>query len=351
MRIIYSLSGQGFGHSARSKETISHLIESGHEVKIFTYGQSFLLLEKCFGAGNIFEIPGLVLNYKKNRVVYWRTAWENAKKVSSQARSWKKISRAVSDFKPDLVITDFEPYIAKLAKSKKIPLLSIDNQHQLTNTTIDLPKKYKKELLADKLIVKSLVRGAQYYLITTFFKTPIKKKNTFLFAPIIRREILALKPTPGDYVLVYQGADFEHLIPLLEATGKKFIVFGPHKKAQEGSITYKNFAVEEWLDDLSGARAVIGTAGLSLICECIYLKKPYLALPISRQIEQTINAEYLERLGYGLAAHKLTSANLEEFLSRLPEYEKNLASADSLGNGALFAKLDEIIKALAEKDA
>lgn len=344
MRIIYSLSGQGFGHSARSKEIIARLIEQGHKVKIFTYGQSLLLLEKQFGSENIFEIPGLVLEYKKNRLVYWKTAWENAKKISHQARHLKKISKSFSDFQPDIVITDFEPLIANLAKAKRVPLISIDNQHQLTNTKIDLPLKYKKDLLADKLIIKSMVWGAKYYLITTFFKTEVNKKNTFVFPPVIRKEILELQPAKGDYILVYQGADFDHLMPLLKKSKDKFVVFGPHKVGKEGNIIYKGFAVQEWLDYLTNAKAVIGTAGLSLMCECIFLKKPYLAVPINRQIEQIINGEYLERMGYGLATNELKSYDLEKFLANLPAYEKNLETADSLGNEALFAKLDEILK-------
>ena len=132
---------------------------------------------------------------------------------------------------------------------------------------------------------------------------------------------------------------------------EKFVVFGPHKVGQEGNVTYKSFAVQEWLDYLAQAKAVIGTAGLSLMCECIYLKKPYLAIPISRQIEQIINGEYLERLGFGLSTTNLKAQDLHKFLANLPEYEKNLESADSLGNEALFAKLDEIIKTIRPRQA
>lgn len=351
MRIIYSLSGQGFGHSARSKEVISHLIGQGHEVKIFTYGQALLLLEKQFGADKIFEIPGLILSYKKNKLVYWKTAWENAKKISSQARNWQKISQAFSEFKPQLAITDFEPLIANLAKAKRVPLISIDNQHQLTNTKVDLPQKYQKELLADKLIIKSMIWGAKHYLITSFFKTKVTKKNTYLFSSVIRQEILDLRPSKGDYVLVYQGADFDHLIPILKKSQEKFVIFGPKKSGHDGNITYKSFAVQEWLDYLAKAKAVIGTAGLSLMGECIYLKKPYLAIPINRQVEQIINGEHLKRLGYGLATDSLTTHDLQEFLTNLPLYEKNLAGADSLGNTALFAKLDELINLLPIRQA
>jgi uncharacterized protein (TIGR00661 family) len=347
MRIIYGLSGQGFGHSARSKETIRHLIDSGHDLKIFTYGQSLFLLEKDFGAEKIFEIPGLVLSYKKNQVVYLKTLWENAKKISHQARHWKKISKVFSDFNPDLVITDFEPLTVLLAKAKSKPLISIDNQHQLTNTKIQLQPEHQKELLADRLIIKSMVWGAKHYLVTSFFKTPVTKKNTYLFPPIIRQEVKELTPTEGDYILVYQGSDLDHITPVLGQVADKFVVFGPHQEAQIKNITYKSFAVEEWLKYLAGAKAVIGTAGLSLMGECVYLKKPYLALPIKRQIEQIINAQYLQRLGYGLFSYDLTLADFNEFKNNLEKYKTNLAHADAYGNEALFARLDEIIKTIA----
>lgn len=347
MRIIYSLSGQGFGHGARSKEVIRHLIKAGHEVKIFTYGQSLFMLEKEFGEAAIFEIPGLVLNYKKNKLAYFMTAWSNMKKVTSQARNWKKISAAFADFKPDAVITDFEPLIAMLAKSKRKPLISLDNQHQLTNTAIELPDKFKKDLVADKMIIKSLVWGAKYYLITSFFKTKITKSKTEIFAPIIRQEVRDLAVSDGDYYLVYQGADFEHIFPKLRQLEAKFVVFGPHEQRTEGNIEYRGFATSEWLKYLAGAKAVIGTAGLSLMCESIYLKKPYLALPIKGQIEQVINARYLDKMGFGTYSYNFTSDDFKRFNENLGLFRSNLATADSCGNEALFARLDEILKSIA----
>jgi len=346
MRIIYGLSGQGFGHSARAKEIIKHLVTAGHEVKIFTYGQALLLLQKEFGRDKIYEIPGLVLSYKKNQVVYWKTIWENTKKITGSAKYWNKLSRAFSDFNPDLVITDFEPLSVILAKTKRKPLVSIDNQHQLTNTALKLAATYRKDLLTARLIIKSMVWGAKYYLITSFYNTPITRKNTFLFAPIIRSEIQELQPVTGDYILVYQGAELGHLLPILRQLKEKFIIFGPHEESQVGNITFKGFAVEEWLKYLAGAKAVIGTAGLSLMCECIYLKKPYLALPIGRQIEQILNAQYLQRLGYGMFTEDFCLEDLQEFISNLDHYRLHLAEAKAFGNDELCKELDEIINTL-----
>lgn len=346
MKIIYGLSGQGFGHSARSKETIKHLIDAGHEVKIFTYGQSLFMLRDF--SDRIYEIPGLILVYQKNRLSYFQTVFKNTKKILAHAQDWKKAKQTFQAFNPDVVITDFEPITARLAKKFQQPLISIDNQHQLTNTKIKITSKYKKDLLTDKLIIKFMIGRADYYLLTSFFKTMVMKKNTFLFSPIIRREILDLKPVYGDYILVYDGSDLSIILPALKNSNHKFVVVSPDKEGAEGNIVYKKYSIEGWLKLLENTKAIIGTAGLSLLGECIYLKKPYLALPIERQIEQVINAEYLKRLGYGDFTYKLTAKKIEKFMSNWEHYQKTLASADGCGNELLFKKLDEIIKNLAK---
>lgn len=340
MRIIYGLAGQGFGHSARSRESLKHLAAAGHDIKVFTYGQGAFFLHHDF---DVFEIPGLTLSYKNNRVRYFKTLFDNTKKVYGQAREWNRVKKVFKDFAPEVVITDFEPLSAMLAKKFRLPLISIDNQHQLTNTEVKVDKKHLKDLVADKAIIKMVIRNASYYLVTSFFKTTVKKKNTFLFPPIIRQEVLDLQPVKGDYFLVYEGADMGRLSELFKRLPYKFVIFGPHARGQEGNILFKGFDTKEWLMYLNRCRAVIGTAGLSLLGEAIYLKKPYLALPIKRQIEQIINAQYLQRLGYGQFSYDLTAEDFEDFVANLGQYEDKLAFAEACGNEELFKKLDEII--------
>ena len=195
-RIIYGVAGQGFVHTTRSKEIIKHLIDSGHKVLVMTYGQALFFLEKDF---EVVEIPGLILSYKNNKLSYWETIFKNAKLLLKETKNWKKISKKFKDFKPDMAITDFEPLTCLLAKQSNIPLLSIDNQHQLTNTKIS-SKGHKKDLLAAQLIIKSVVWGAKRYFVTTFYETPILDKKTFIFPPIVRQEILDLKTEKQDYM-------------------------------------------------------------------------------------------------------------------------------------------------------
>ncbi len=343
-RIIYGVSGQGFGHSTRSKEILTHLASKGHELLVFTYNQGAYFLKDDF---NIWEVPGLELTYKNNKLVYWNTIVKNVGKLARQSKNWKENLSKFREFNPDLVITDFEPLSAVLAKVQRIPLISLDNQHQMTNTKLELPIKYKKDLMADQMVIKSLVWGAKYYLLTSFFKTEIKKKHTFLFPPILRKEIRELKTEKRDYILVYQTTAFGSLIEELKKIDQKFIVVGQEIAKIEGNVTLKKYSREEWLSDLANCKAIIGTAGLSLITESLYLEKPYLAIPINKQIEQVINAHYLRKMNYGDYCYKFNKECFEDFLKRLPEFEASLKNYPKSDNSEILKKLDELIDYLA----
>jgi hypothetical protein len=70
-----------------------------------------------------------------------------------------------------------------------------------------------------------------------------------------------------------------------------------------------------------------------------------LAEPVGKQFEQTLNARYLESLGYGLHAEEITEGRLSEFLERIPDFERNLAGYSQDGNRQLLGKLDEVLQA------
>ena len=54
-------------------------------------------------------------------------------------------------------------------------------------------------------------------------------------------------------------------------------------------ITYKPFSKDGFLQDLASCKAVMATAGFTLMTESFYLRKPYLTLPMRGQFEQEIN--------------------------------------------------------------
>ncbi len=344
-RIIYGVAGQGFGHAARSHETLVHLKKQKHTLLVLGYNQSADLLGKDF---SVLRIPGLGLNYQNNKLSYWRTIYDNAITLMRGTKAWPSLRKKIKAFKADLVISDFEPISANVAHLEKLPLISIDNQHQLTNTKISVPKKYRRDFAADKLVTKSMVWGADYYLFTSFFKTKVTKARSFLFPPIVREQIRKLKPKSGKYILVYQNSDFDYILDELKQLKKyNFIVYsGRPGTKKDHNLTMKNYHNSNWYKDLANCRAIIGTAGMSLVSESLCLNKPYFAIPVGGQIEQVINALYIKKLGFGDWAHHLNAAKAADFLKKCPMYSKNLKKRPKEDISAIYKKLDSIIESL-----
>jgi uncharacterized protein (TIGR00661 family) len=136
------------------------------------------------------------------------------------------------------------------------------------------------------------------------------------------------------------------LAALLKQVRCKFVAYGFGIEGQEGNVLFKKPSMDGFLRDLAGTKAVIANAGFSLISEALHLGKPYLAIPVKNQFEQTFNAYYVDKLGYGAWREDLGKEQIESFLFNLPFYSENLLSYPRASNGAILAKVDELITML-----
>ena len=119
---------------------------------------------------------------------------------------------------------------------------------------------------------------------------------------------------------------------------EKFIVYGYDKGLNEGNIIYKPFSKDGFLKDLSSCRAVIATAGFTLLTEAICLKKPYLALPMRGQFEQELNGIMLEQAGLGMNLREMDEKTISTFFYRLPDYKKKLLAFPLWDNNRIKKK-------------
>ncbi len=118
----------------------------------------------------------------------------------------------------------------------------------------------------------------------------------------------------------------DSLLEELQSFGREeFLVYGYDRRDQQGVLTFRPFSKNGFLQDLASAKAVIATAGFTLISESLYLRKPYLALPMQGQFEQELNAYQLTQLGYGKCAHDSSAEAIGDFLYRLPDFESRLS--------------------------
>ena len=338
--ILYGVNGEGAGHSTRAKEVLTHLVRQGHNVHVASFDRG---LENLKESLNVIEIYGFRFAYVNNRVRYKRTIAKNLITVPHARKSLHQLSSLVDDANIDLVITDFEPLTCHVGHKRRLPIISIDNQHCLTNTAVSYPKQYRRDAAAAKLVTRLMTPRANAYLVISFFNAPIRKRNTFLFPPLLRQQILDARPTEGEHVLVYVTSPAPSLTKLLRSIRCRFAAYGFGREGVDGNIAYKKPSLDTFFSDLVSARAVIANSGFSLVTEALHLGKPYLAVPVSHQFEQVFNAYWLEKSGYGAYWEELNKERTESFLYNLAHYRESLANYPRQGNQALLQKLDSLI--------
>ena len=170
--ILYGVNGEGAGHSTRSKEVLTHLREQGHTLHVASFDRGMQNLRDQF---EVTEIFGFRFAYVNNRVRYKRTIAKNLITVPRAAKSANRLKNLIATWKIDLVITDFEPLSCHVAHRMGLPVISIDNQHCLTNAVVSYPPQYRSDAAAAKLVTKLMTPHADAYLVISFFSAPLKK--------------------------------------------------------------------------------------------------------------------------------------------------------------------------------
>lgn len=340
MNILYGVCGEGYGHSSRSKLIINFLLEKGHNVKVLSYGKAYNVLKEHF---DVFKIYGPHISYYKNGIDYAKTAWKGLESSYKNLMKTPKITKMMAKFKPNLIISDMEPFSAIISFYYNLPLISLDNQHRITNCELKYPAKYKKDAFIAKATINLFVRNAKAYIITNFFNAKCLVKNSYVVDPILRKEILELKPKEKNFVLVYlHSSRFKSYIKILENVREKFIVYGSGKCGKKGNIIFKNDK-KEFIKDLRDCKAIIANAGYTLISEALFLKKPYLATPLPNQFEQILNAYYVGKLGYGYFTEEIDEEKVVGFLHNIENYKKGIKNVRNDKNKKLFKVLSSLI--------
>jgi uncharacterized protein (TIGR00661 family) len=348
-RILYGVAGEGMGHAVRSRVVLEHLTRS-HEVVVVASGRAFDYLKARERQGlRVSRIWGLSIVYQDNAVENLRTFLSNVRGglwggVPRNVRAYFELARA---FAPDAVISDFETWSGLFARTHGVPCLSLDNNHVVDRC------RQPAELLAGKwpeyLVARALVRAkaprCARYLISTFFRPAVSRPRTNLYPPVLRAEILAARPERGAHLLVYQtSTSNEALLPVLRSSRRECRIYGLRRDLvadhRSDNLLFRPFDEGTFVEDLRTARAVVSGGSFIFMSEAIYLHKPMLSFPVRKQFEQTLNARWLQALGYGVAAEAPTERALEAFEERLPELEGRLAGYAQQGNGEILAALD-----------
>jgi uncharacterized protein (TIGR00661 family) len=349
MRVLYGVVGEGMGHAVRSRVVLDHLLSVGHEVEIMASARAADYLSERFP--EVHRIHGLHIIYEENRARPAATILSNALRgTAALPKQIKAYFELVADFDPEVVISDFESWSHLFGLMHRLPIISVDNAQVIPRCQHDaeILKGIRKDFELARTFIKSKLAFSDHYVIATFFRPPLRKERTTLVPPILRPRILQATTSEQDHLLVYQTAEgYEALAQVLKNSGMPCRIYGMRRDlkedVQDENLLFRPFDEQVFVDDLASCRAVVSGGSFTLMGEAVYLHKPMLSVPVGGQVEQVINARYLEREGFGMHAPVIDENSLSAFMKRVPECKARLADYSQDANVECMQTIDELL--------
>lgn len=302
MKVLYGLQTTGNGHIIRSTPVINALKARGHDVVTLLSGPS---LQGRWNPQQFapFEVRrGLTFVHEAGRIRYLRTG--------RQLRLLQ-FATDIEQFRPydfDLVVTDYEPVSARIARLRGIPSIGLGHLYAFN---------YNVPVVGGNLLTRSVMTG--FAPVDTALGMHWHHFGQPVLPPAVSRDLPGPGPAEQDLILVYMS--FEDLAAVCDLLGRfaavRFHIYARIEAAQRlGNLWLRPISREHFLKDLARCNGVITNAGFTLISEALHLGKKVLAKPLLGQVEQTSNAAALEQLGLGSVMYDLDPAKIRAWLER-----------------------------------
>jgi uncharacterized protein (TIGR00661 family) len=368
-KVLIGICGIGNGHINRQLPVIKHLLENGHDLLIFTYGEGLTYFRDNFPKHLHLTVLPVADPYyvgSPEGLDFEKTARSEKNKVDFVEINSMAMSEAGKVFgKPDLVISDYEMVAAQYAYAKQARLLTFDQQSKY------LVGKFSPNLNGTSYLdeVERLCMffpKADKRMAISFFKVEENPRNNNLdvevLAPMLRPEVLAAKgqsrsiqPSIVVYVTAQQLGDqpvHEWIQTIKNALPNDFEahLFLPKRMdlpKDVGSLHFYHHGDSRFDPILFVSHGIISTAGHTLLSEAMYLEKPVLALPLPLY-EQQLNAYIMAAGGFGLCEQDLSEESLKIFFNNLDVYSDNIRKDKQWlikepGNAIILQKIDQML--------
>lgn len=351
MRIAYGVFGYGRGHATRTAAVLPDLMQR-HQVLVLAGGDAYDQLAPQYP---VVAIPTLGYAYgARGQHSAWLTARKNIWNIADliwRGPGFQQLRAQLLDFRPDVVISDAEPYTHRVARHLRIPRIGFDHFGVMVYCKPRIPLRDMIRSRRDVLLYRWLMGRPERIIVSSFYHARPRWSRVRVIAPLLRDEILRARPTRGDYLLVYfnkgQYQFLPHVEAALRACGLPVRIYGTQQRGSDGNLTFRPPSNVPFVEDLAGCRAVISTAGNQLVGEAVQLGKPMLVMP-EACVEQRLNAAELERQGFGMQVQHAAFcvADIARFLAQEPAFVARIAASARNGRAEAVATIEQFLNEL-----
>lgn len=350
MKILFVVTGVGLGDSVRVDTIINEFRKDSpkNEFMIAAYANSYDYFKGRYNTINItgYRIPGKGMRFRvlpfllKNMVLPF---------------SWfftaLGIKRQVRGFNPDVVVSDFEPTGAVLAKILKKPCIMLFGFDPLSyrkfreqnkvSPIMALQAKYLEKIYAhgNYVVIPTLLGVRRKSLVYTYID-PISMSSPDKLPP--KKKVMKKLGMGREIILVMLGgSDFGvKLLGRLRDVAKHFpdemfVVLGTKQASapMPPNVLHYNFKgnVGEYMKVCKG---VITLGGELTLSEAVAFRKPMLVYPIQGHVEQVLNAYAMRDVAIVRYSMDSFRDDVKLFLKSLGKYQAKMARLSVKPKGA-----------------
>ncbi|QFU77588.1 hypothetical protein EY643_18980 [Halioglobus maricola] len=333
MKILYGVQGTGQGHISRARAMALALREWPVEVTWLFSGRPREALFDMELFGDFEYRHGLTFTTCAGKLHYTRTALDN------NVSRFLAESRDLELDRYDLIISDYEPVIARAAAKQGRRLIGIGHQYAFGTDTPRAGTSWLQEKIMSSFAPVDVPIGLHWHP----------------YADNVLPPILDLPELPlenGEHMVVYLPFEDQGLVTevLRQFPLQKFVQYSSALgNSEHGNVSCRKADVTGFKSHLASCSGVICNSGFELISECLQWRKPVLTKPLDGQMEQHSNALALHQLGYATTTSVFDVASLGEWLERphvtadiqFPDVAEALASWLAAGAQASPASLNQ----------
>ena len=131
MKVLYGVNGEGMGHATRSEVVIGALLDRARGARDGVGCR--VPLPRAAGSASVNEIFGPSFAMEQGEIRRWATVTHTMtaarRELPGSVRRWMA---AVNEWRPEVVVTDFEPLSGRSTRARpRMPLVCVDNIHMI----------------------------------------------------------------------------------------------------------------------------------------------------------------------------------------------------------------------------
>lgn len=331
MKYLFIVQGDGRGHLTQAIALSDMLRRNGHEVVEVLAGKSKareipdFFFEKIGAKVRSFDTPSFIFRKNKKHIHPLKTLIYNInpKRLRKYKKSIEMINRRIKKNNPDVVINFYEILagLSHLRFSLDVPFINIGHQYLIKHPLYTHGKGDGQGMMLYRLFTLLSGIGAAKTLALSFY--PLKdhvSERIIVVPPLLRKEILSLNPTDGNYILGYllnegyeeEVREWHKKNPDIELNffwDKEGV---PRELVVDSSLMLHKLDDQKFLNFMSRCKGYVTTAGFESVCEAFYLNKPAMLIPA--HLEQEVNAADAASIGAGIVADKFDISLLLDYI-------------------------------------